>query len=214
MSRRGRRYARKGSSNTALIVAIVLVITGIGVAFAAFSQNLTISGTATVQTSSWKVFFTNSSSGNDPGSTGVSLTPTLSNTNNLTITAANVSNTLKTASFTWEGTLKTPGDKIMYTIYIRNTGSYTAKLTSINVPNLTCTKGSSNETTVCGKINYGVFTDTAGSTRLATGDTITAGSYKTVYVIAEFNKNTAASDLPNANVTVNPSTITMTYTQQ
>ena len=213
MSRRYRAYSRSNSRSIAIIIALVLVITGIGVAFAAFSQNLTIGGTATVQTSSWKVFFANASNGSDPGSTGVSLTPTLSNTNSLPVTATNTSNTLKTAAFTWSGTLKTPGDKIMYTFYIRNTGSYNAKLTSINVPTLSCTKNSSNETTVCGKINYGVFTDTAGTTRLAQNSTIAASSYQVVYVIAEFDKNTAASDLPNAAVTVTPSTITMTYTQ-
>ena len=210
-----RRSYRRGNGRTiSLIIALVLVVTGIGVAFAAFSTTLNINGTATVQSSNWKVFFTNASDGSDPGtSTGVSLTPTLSNTNSLPVTAANTSNTLKTASFTWSGTLKTPGDKIMYTFYIRNTGSYNAKLTSINVPTLSCTKNSSNETTVCGKIKYGIFTDTSGSTRLAQNTTIASGSYQTVYVIAEFDKTTAASDLPNANVTVNPSTITMTYTQ-
>lgn len=211
---RRRTYRRGNGRTTALIIALVLVITGIGVAFAAFSQNLTISGTATVQSSSWKVFFTNSSSGSDPGSTGVSLTPTLSNTNGLTVTATNVSNTLKTASFTWSGTLKTPGDKIMYTLYIRNTGSYNAKLTSINTPSLTCTKSSSSDPTTCSHINYGVFTDTAGTTRVPQNTTtIAAGNYITVYVIAEFDKNTPVADLPNANVTVEPSTITMTYTQ-
>jgi hypothetical protein len=203
----------------AIVAALVVAVISLGVAFAAFSTTLNITGSATVQASSWNVFFTNTSTGSDPGTTtGVNLTASLSNLNGFTTTATSTSSNLKSASFTWAGTLKTPGDKIMYTFYIRNTGSYNAKITSINVPTLTCKQGGSvttAATALCNnRIKYGVFTDTDGTTRLQQNATLNATSgVQTVYVIAEFDKNTPASELPGTAVTIEPSTISITYTQ-
>ena len=76
---------------------------------------------------------------------------------------------------TYSVTLKTPGDRLTYTFYIRNTGSYTAKVSSINTPTLTCTKNSSAETTICNnRITYGVYTSSTPSeaNRLSTSNTI------------------------------------------
>ena len=209
---------RNRGTTIAIVAALVVAVVSLGVAFAAFSTTLNISGTATVQSSSWKIFFANASNGNDPGTeSGVAITGTTTNTAGFSPTASSTSGTLKTAQFTWAGTLKTPGDRLTYTFYIRNTGSYTAKVSSINTPTLTCTKNSSAETTICNnRITYGVYTSSTPSeaNRLSTSNTIASGSYQQVWVIIEFDKNTPASELPNSPITVNPSTISITYQQQ
>ena len=204
---------RRKAATISIVIALVLAVVSIGVAFATFSATLNINGTAEVQASNWNIFFTSTNGGNAAGTSGVSITPTLSNDNSLTVTATGTG-TLKTDSFTWDGTFKTPGDRITYTFYIRNAGSYAAKITSINVPDISCTKGGSSETTVCGKITYGIYTNAAGTTRLAANDTLAAGASKQVWVVAVLDKNMTASELPNAPVTVNPDTISITYTQQ
>lgn len=204
---------RKRGTALVVIITLTVAIISLGIAFAAFSSQLTINGTATVQSSNWKIHFATSSSGSDPGSAGTTVTASLSNNAGWTATSTSTESTLKTASFTWAGTLKTPGDQISYKFYIRNVGNYRAKITSINTPELSCTKGGSTETTICGKVTYGLYTDSTGETPLAQNTTIAAGSYQEVYLIAKLATNVTAAQLPNSNVTVNPTTISITYTQ-
>ena len=49
---------RKRGQIIAVVIALVVAVVSLGVAFAAFSTTLNISGTATVQASSWNIFFT------------------------------------------------------------------------------------------------------------------------------------------------------------
>lgn len=215
MGRSGEKSMER-DRGTVLIIVITLIISiiGLGIAFSAFSQQLTISGSATVEASSWNIYFTDTNKGNDPGtSTGVSITPTLSNTQSGIATTATGTGTLKTANFTWSGTFKTPGDRISYSFYIYNNGDYSAKLTSINAPTVNCTKGGSTETTVCGYITYGLYTDSTGETALAQNSVLAPDACQKVYVIATLGENLPASSLPNASITVNPTTISLTYTQ-
>ena len=199
---------------TALVVAAILIasVLGLGIAFAAFSTTLNITGSATVESSSWNIYFTSTNNGSAAGTTGVSITPTASNTGGFTSTASG-SGTLKTALFTWSGTFKTPGDKLQYSFYVCNKGSYNAKINNTISPSVNCTKGGSNETTVCGKISYGLYYDSSKSTAVAKNDTLTANQCKQIFVIAELSTTLAQGDLPNANVTVNPVDISITYQQ-
>jgi len=199
-----------------LIIAITLIISiiGLGIAFAAFSQQLTISGSAIIEASNWNIYFTDSNKGSDPGSsTGVSITPTLTNTQSGIASTATGTGTLKTTNFTWSGTFKTPGDRISYSFYIYNNGDYNAKLTAINAPTVNCTKGGSTETTVCGYITYGLYTDSTGETTLAQNSVLAPDACQKVYVIATLGENLPVSNLPDASITINPTTISMTYTQ-
>ena len=127
-----------------VVAALIISIVAIGIGFAAFSQNLTINGSASVQTSSWKVKFSDLSSATLTGTAAEVTKPTLSDT---TIETYNV-------------TFKTPGDSVSYKIKVSNTGSYNAKITTATIPVPTCT-GKSGETTaeadagkVCDKLTY------------------------------------------------------------
>lgn len=200
---------RKRGTTIVVVATLIIAIVSLGIAFAAFSTTLTINGGATVQATSWNIHYATTNNGTDPGTgTGASITPTTTGT-------ATGSGTLKTADFTWDATFKTPGDKVVYTFFIRNAGTYNAKISSINTPTLTCEMGGSPETTVCGKMSYDVYKDAAGTTKLTTSDTLAAGSSMQVYVIASLANTFAAngSDLPTSNVTVNPTTISIQWQQ-
>ena len=206
---------RKRGTFLVLAIALIISIIGLGIAFAAFTQNLTINGSATVQSSNWDIHYAETNAGTAPSSTGKTITATTSNTQSgVTSTAASTTSTLKPADFTWAGTFKTPGDRISYTFYVCNKGSFGAKLTSINTPQPTCTKGGQTETTICSKITYGVYTNSTGTAALAQNETLASGACKQIWVIATLASNITAAQLPNADVSVTESTITMTWTQQ
>ena len=108
-----------------ILIIIVLSLVGIGIAFAAFSQTLTINGSAEVEASKWQVVFegvTSASTIDTPTTTG---------------TAAEVTHpTIKsndTEISTYSVSLKTPGDSITYNFKIHNKGSYAANLNSLTI---------------------------------------------------------------------------------
>ena len=111
---------------TILIILIVtLSLVGIGIAFAAFSQTLTINGSAEVEASSWKVVFegmTNISTIDAPTTTGTASEvthPTIKNNS--------------TEISTYSVSLKTPGDSITYNFKIHNKGDFAANLSSLTI---------------------------------------------------------------------------------
>ena len=107
-----------------VIAALVISVVAIGIGFATFTETLRIEGSATVQTSTWKVKFTNLSAPNLLGTATVVTAPTI-NTNDTTIS-------------TYDVKLSKPVDSVSYTFDVANTGTYNAKLTSINIPTPTC----------------------------------------------------------------------------
>lgn len=204
---------RNRGTTIAIVAALVVAVVSLGVAFAAFSTTLNITGSATVESSSWDVHYSTSSGGTAPSSSGTSVSPTASNTQSGINTTATGTGTLKPATFTWSGSFKTPGDRLTYTFYVCNKGSYSAKLTSITTPSVTCKKGTDDETTVCGKITYGVYKNSGLSTALAANETISAGNCLQIWVSATLASNLTAAQLPNAQITVNPVTIDMVWSQ-
>ena len=109
----------------AIIIVLIISVIGLGIAFAAFSQTLTINGTGTVESSSWGVVF----EGLDGSSTLGA--PTLTGTAQV-ITAPTIKNN-QTEISTYEVSLKTPGDSVTYNFKIHNKGDYAADLTSLTV---------------------------------------------------------------------------------
>ena len=119
--------------NTTLILIITIVsVLGLSIAFAAFSSSLTVKSNATITPDSgnFKVVFSSSSTSLSTTNVSVSKTgnatagtPTIDNSGNPTI--KNLS-----ASFT------APGEKVEYTFYARNEGSYDAYLSSVVFDNI------------------------------------------------------------------------------
>ncbi|MBR3209988.1 MAG: hypothetical protein IKF82_06980 [Bacilli bacterium] len=125
-----------------LIFSLLGVLVVMSIAYAAFSTALSISSTATINTS-WNVGFdTTKTSG-----TGV-ITPTTGKTG---ATAPTGSITFPDAQHaTITTTLNQPGDKVVYTFTIKNTGSLAATLSA---PTLSSATGCTISGKVCTSTN-------------------------------------------------------------
>ena len=215
---------KKRGITLAIVVALVVAIISLGVAFAAFSTTLNINGTATVQASSWKIYFVPdpSTSTNEPGSAtnilDADITP--GNYAGFTSTATKgTTNTVAATTITWNAKFKTPGDTIKYTIHVHNGGSYNAQIAStngINTPSITCT---GSETTVCPHIHYKLYTVAPTGDPATTGTVLTssfsvaAGQTGTIYLVAWLDKDLLQTDLPSTNVVTNTISATLTFNQ-
>ena len=109
----------------AIIAVLIISVIGLGIAFAAFSQTLTINGTGTVESSKWQVVFegmTNASTIDAPTTTGTAAEitrPTIKNND--------------TEISTYSVSLKTPGDSITYNFKIHNKGDFAANLGALTI---------------------------------------------------------------------------------
>lgn len=93
------------------LVALIVAVLGLTVAFAALSQTLTINGTASVNAAEWDIHFENLSEPEITGAAEVLETPTL---NSDSFTGLNVK-------------LTKPGDSVTYSFDIINKGTVPAK---------------------------------------------------------------------------------------
>ena len=211
---------KKRGITLAIIVALVVAIISLGVAFAAFSTTLNINGTATVQASSWAIYFIPNTTNTAQPSTSTAISSTDINKSNFagftnTVTA---SGTVEATTVTWNASFKTPGDKVVYTIHVRNNGSYNAKVSGVNLGSKSCTSNSTSETTVCSHIHYGLYTDTVADddhTGTALGNTFTvaANTTETIYLVAWLDKDLTQAQLPAHDVVTNTIQSTVTFQQ-
>ena len=190
-----------------VVAALIISIVAIGIGFAAFSQNLTINGNASVQTSSWNVKFSELGSATLTGTAAEVTKPTLSDT----------------TIGTYNATFKTPGDSISYKIKVSNTGSYNAKITTATISVPTCT-GKSGETTaeadagkVCDKLTYTLVYDTddtkSAGQAVQVGDTLDAGETRPMVLTLKYTEFTDATLLPAADVSISNLGVTLVYSQ-
>ena len=196
---------RKNTIVIAIITLIVSVI-GLSIAFATFSTTLRINGSATVQASSWDVHF----SSTEGGAGGGTITPILSNNNGLTPTSTATVGTFNSTQLTWEGSVKTAGDKITFDFFIVNAGDYNASLSTLTKSALTCKMNGVSENTVCSKLSY-IFKYKDTGDLVSQGDTLAPGESKEVELILQLGDfNQDGSDLPENNVIVDSDTLTIT----
>lgn len=190
-----------------VVAALIISIVAIGIGFAAFSETLTINGNASVQTSSWKVKFSELGSATLTGTAAEVTKPTLSDT----------------TIGTYNATFKTPGDSISYKIKVSNTGSYNAKITTATIPVPTCT-GKSGESTaeadagkVCDKLTYTLVYDTddtkSAGQAVQVGDTLDAGETRPMVLTLKYTEFTDATLLPAADVSISNLGVTLVYSQ-
>lgn len=184
-----------------IIVLCVTISAIFGIVYAAFTQNLTINGKATVKKSSWSIKFSNLGTVQKTGSAAQVTAPTI-NTNDTKISEYSVS-------------LTKPGDSITYTFDVVNDGDYDAKLSTITIPTPTCTKTTNgtdaDATNVCSNLTYSLTYD--DGTALAVNDTLNAGATKSMKLTLTYNSNASAAQLPTADVSISNLGITLTYTQ-
>ena len=108
-----------------IIIALIISIIGLGIAFAAFSQTLTINGNATVEATNWEVVFegmTSASTIDIPTTTGTAQE----------ITRPTIKNNATEIS-TYSVSLQTPGDSVTYNFKVHNKGSFAANLGTLTI---------------------------------------------------------------------------------
>ena len=103
---------------TLSIVALIIAVLGLSVAFAALSQTLTINGSAKLDASKWGLKFDNLVLASVPNPDYIEGTATIKTDDNTVIENMNVR-------------LTTPGDKVVYTVDLVNEGSINAKIDEI-----------------------------------------------------------------------------------
>ncbi len=196
-----------------ILLTLLMALVTISVGYAALSTVLNInissvtskgSGDATDPVS-WNVGFTGSSS------------PTVGGTSSTgrSCGAATVSATSVTVAAT---TLSKPGDSCTYPLTIKNSGTISAKVSSITPTkptgtNVTCTVSSGTASAsaqmVCGNITYKLAASANGNSPFVTQSTLDGGQSTTVYLIISY---TGAS-LNSTQVTQSSGKFSVTYAQ-
>ena len=165
-----------------IIYALVGVLMLTTVAYAALSTVLNVSGTVVKKGNLWNIYFTNPSNASVVG------------------TATGSSINIQASSLNFQVSLYKPGDKVSYTVDIKNGGTIDAVLNSISLTGLDTAKSNS--------LNYTV-TYSDGST-IKEGDTLNVGANKTLKITVEFDSTATSIPANDVNLTFG---VTLIYGQ-
>lgn len=186
------------------IVSLCVAIVGLSVGFAAFSNRLNISTSATV-TPNPEDFDVNFSSQNTSETDGI---VTGVATNNATATNATIDNTTSPTITGLAVNFTEPGQKATYSFYAHNAGKYIAYLNAVTYSNVSgksafkvCTPGAETDETMveaaCNGINVSVKvgTDTyTGSVDTISKHSLAIDAYEPIEVTVEYASSAARAD--------------------
>ena len=187
MKKRTKSQKKNQKQLLTIVGAVVLLIVGISVVYAALSSTLSITtGSVTQSEMSWNVAFQTGTVNATPG--GTSATGRVCGAATVTADTVTVANT----------TLSKPEDSCTYALTVKNTGSLDATLatiTPVHPGSTSCTN--SGASMVCGNITYKLTTDAAGTTLLTTGGTLakTNGTLPVYLVIKYTGATTNTSEV-------------------
>ena len=156
------------------LVAVIIAVIGLSIAFAAMSRTLNINGSGNVDPANFDIYFTNLSQPTLGGEASVSGTPTLA-TKGVTISNMNV-------------TLKKPKDSVVYTVDIKNDGDIDAEIENLVLPTFTSAQQQLFDFTV-------VYTN--GGQAVSIGDTLAKGETRNVTITFKYKDITDESLLPS-----------------
>lgn len=187
-----------------ILGAVVLCLAAVailGITWAAFTQQLTIDGSATVKQSSWKIQFINLQEATTTGTAKEITPPTIE------------SGDTKVGDFAV--TLTTPGDSVSYKVSVKNAGTFNAKVSSITVPKPSC-EGSGNDAitdaqNVCKYLEYKLTY--AEGEEININDELTSGQTKELLLTLKYKDNITAAELPKDDVTITNLAATLNYSQ-
>lgn len=166
---------KENSRTNYIVIALLVLVIGISIGYAALSATLNINGSSTIGKASWDVHFANI----------IETAGGVTATKAATITSGNAT------EVTYEVTLPTPGTFYEFTVDVVNAGSLDAKLSADAT-----VEGVSAAQAVYTKYSV-VWSDTGVAPK--TGDVITAGQKKTAKVRVEYNKDVTAAQLPTTD---------------
>jgi hypothetical protein len=194
------------------LVLICLTVSAIfGIAYAAFTKSLNISGSASVSSTKWDVHFT-------------SMTLNTTNTTSgLTTTTPTVTGTTISG---WGGTFTKPGQKIEYDAVITNAGDFDARFNHFSdYATVTCKVGNDATATsavnVCKYMKYDI--KKSDNSSISIQDIVSSGGTYNIKVSLEYtdslyvNKeyvDITPTELPTEAVTVTVSPTTLVFSQE
>ncbi len=160
------------------IVVLVIAVIGLSVAFAALSQTLTINGSAKLDASKWGLKFDNLVLASAP----------LPNSDYI-LGEANIKTEDNTVIENMNVRLKTPGDKIVYTVDLVNEGTINAKIDKIEKTQLTAEQSK--------YLSFKVYKGNTGNDELKEGYVLGKESSIPLRIEIEFDKEKITKeDLP------------------
>ena len=187
------------------IVALIVAVLGLTVAFAALSQTLTINGTAKVEKNNadgtgdkWNVrFYGVSSDGTTIDESTTTVKPVITGGSSYPAKAKDATLNDTTISGV-DVTLRKPGDKVVYTFYVKNAGKINAKLSTANV-SFNCT--STNQTYCDNNISSSLTYENGNS--ITQNDTLISGESKKMILTFEFKDlSNVDQNLPSDDVVI------------
>ena len=204
-----RKYKKIG------LVAVIVAVIGLSIAFAALSRTLTINGTGRVAASNWEVVWQeiNGETFNTHGTdaTTESGYPKLDGT---TIAANNDHVEEGLTLSLGEVSLKKPNDYATYKINIKNKGDIDAVLQSINIPDLTQTEVGNTGHYVSEFITIEILNG-SGTASITTPQSLASNASIPVVVKVSYNdiSNALYNIVSSTGVTVSNFNITFTVNQ-
>ena len=165
------------------LVAVIVAVLGLTIAFAAMSRTLRINGTGKMDPVNWEIYFDNLSSATTVGEGVATGTPSLA-TKGASITNMNV-------------TLKKPGDSVTYTVDIKNDGDIDAEISEINLPTLTTAQSTLFEFSATYTNEY-----EHGHT-ITVGDMLASKETRNITIVFKYKDITDESLLPNSQEAIN-----------
>ncbi len=170
------------------LLALIVAVLGLTIAFAALSQTLTINGRASMNKSGWDIHFDNLSNASITGEAKEISTPQITD-GGITLDNINVS-------------LSKPKDKVEYTVDIVNDGTITAEITNIEMTKLTEEQSKYLEFYA----NYSDGRDVSES------DILKPKQKETVKIVIGFKEDITEEDLPKEVATIDLS-LAINYVQ-
>ncbi len=170
------------------LVALIVAVLGLTIAFAALSQTLTINGRASMESSQWDVHFENLSNANITGDATEVSKPQITD-GGITINNMNVS-------------LVKPKDKVEYTVEIVNDGTINAKIEQIQMTQLTEEQSKYLEF-------YATYSD---GRSISESNILKANQREKVKIVIGFKEDLTSEDLPKETTTIDLS-LTIDYVQ-
>ena len=196
-----------------LVITLILSVIGLGIAFAAFSTTLNISGTAQVQSSSWDIEFEGITTAGTIDNAVINGTAT-------EVTHPTITNSGKDIG-TYSVTLKSPGDSVTYNFKIHNKGDYAATVSSVTIAsgvNLTTdTAKQQSETDTLNAIDYRLYY-TSNNALVGSGDAkdcLEPGEEEnvTLRIVFSSSSETDTSVLPSSALTLDNLGVSILYNQ-
>ena len=180
-------------------LALLLSVVGISVGFASMSTELTINGTTEVVPATWKIKFQNISNATITGAAEVTTAPTIQSDTHIG---------------DYEVKLTKPGDSVVYTFEVANTGSINAALDSYTfaTPTITGTgeTADADATIVRNNLVYTLTYD--DDTAIQVNDALNKESTRTLKLTVAYKAD--ATTLPANTVTISGMDVTFVYGQK